>query len=193
MPCNCPLLYEVHFKLLFSFSPTSWLITSCMYWKWGAVNVELLLRSLLLLSKITPVVNAFRRPPTNYIIWLFVGICCILVSVEGQMKGSLVTEEHVWNYLFLEEPIQSLITSDSCWDVEKYRFIQTTTDNFVLLNNGLYFEEISIWKLSEAEPLWAIVIICNRSPKALLYSVCTAKCQRKIKTDPFNGLCVIPN
>lgn len=95
VPCNCPLLYEVHFKLLFSFSPTSWLITSCMYWKWGAVNVELLLRSLLLLSKITPVVNAFRRPPTNYIIWLFVGICCILVSVEGQMKGSLVTKGHV--------------------------------------------------------------------------------------------------
>lgn len=54
-----------------------------------------MLRSLVLLSKLTPFVNAFRRAPTNHSFWLFVGFGCILVSVEGQMKGSLVTKGRV--------------------------------------------------------------------------------------------------
>lgn len=44
----------------------------------------------LTLPKITPLVNSFCRPPTNDSIWIFEGFGCILVLVEGQIKGSLV-------------------------------------------------------------------------------------------------------
>lgn len=106
-------------------------------------------RWLVSLSKITPFVSSSRRPPTNYSMWLFVGICSMLLSVEGQMRGSLVTKGRAalrMKLIILEEPIQSVIPSDSCWDVEKYRSIQMTTNYFVLLNNALFFWRDCFWE-----------------------------------------------
>lgn len=147
--------------------------------------------------------NLSTRFTTNYHICRFDGICCMLVCVEGQMKGPTdkgtcdpsYESNYFWKSLF------RVIPSDSCWDVEKYRSIQMATNYFVLLNNALFFLKRLLsgscfyWFSKEGKPLWAIIIICNWSPNAFCFpcfQFVHPKVSVKLTLLMFFLVCVIP-